>query len=103
MIVTKFFLATIIIMSLLVFARHLSLTLLTLKWSLSESVNDLYLSDTFRATFLDRKEDKQTDRVRNDAFGCLFNTCEYITNFARKIGCSNHHLTQTEVHYSAGS
>ena len=64
MIVTKFFLATIIIMSLLVFARHLSLTLLTLKWSLSESVNDLYLSDTFRATFLDRKVDRQTDRIR---------------------------------------
>ena len=79
--VTKFFFATIIITPLLVFARYLSLTLLTLKWSFSESVNDLYLSETFRATFLDRKGDRQTDRVRNVAFDCLFYTCEYITSF----------------------
>ena len=79
--VTKFFLATVIITPLFVFARQLSLTLLTLKWSFSESVNDLYLSETFRPTFLDRKGHRQAERVRNVAFDCLFFTCEYITSF----------------------
>ena len=79
--VTKFFFATIIITPLLVFARYLSLTLLTLKWSFSESVNDLYLSEMFRPTFLDRKGHRQAERVRNVAFDCLFFTCEYITSF----------------------